>query len=734
VSAVRALLGRWGVVIGREPGTSRLRLWSLAAASAILALALVSLVLTLVTLQGRSARAKAADPLTTAISPNPPRLLWMPLHFDTLGDTQVTVIGLEPTAADAPLPPGVDRWPGPGQAVLSPALIRDMPKSWTSRYGTVIGVIREPGLTSPTVYLAYVRPSTSQLAELRGSPAGNDLLLPTSGFGDQGLSGYPQSAWLQAPQPAQVVVGVLVGILAPALMGLGVLTGVGTEQRRAHWHTLRRVGVRRREYAWMEFSRSWRPVLAGTVVGALVYAALTLRNTRIPGLTYVLDVQDCRRALPWVVLALGCAAVAALVLASLPPRLAGAGVSSARGSVVERSPWVRSGLLAVAFVAMAIVPKQIPRSAQWGRVLVYEACFIAVVFLLPSIVTLVVSAAGRAISATGRRLGAASMMVAGGQLASGRSRAQQFAVTITAGMLIVGQAAGWSGVLGEQYVPAQEAQARLGTHVLLARSVSPSPGLDRFLGDLPAGTLLLSLRRGGDNPNVTLVSGSCPTLARLGITPCPASPTSLPLGGAPELTDIQRWTTPLRVVGGFVVEDGDGLALIGADRTQLDLTAMQNAGYAAVAGGLGFDALGHNWIVAAAGPKSSSRAVTWLGALAFMILVLALAARLAADVVSSAVALGPLAVLAGTSRVFRAIAAWRLLATCLTAVAMGGGGYLLAAMALGRILPVLGPSGRFLGTAALFASVFCVLAAALAGSAAWRLAQTWRPGAGLRAG
>ena len=85
--------------------------------------------------------------------------------FNTLKDhLQHSVISIVPLRSDAPLPPGLARWPKPGEAFLSPQLLTDgRGEGVSTRYGQLAGVIDSSGLSAADERLAYVRPITDQV-------------------------------------------------------------------------------------------------------------------------------------------------------------------------------------------------------------------------------------------------------------------------------------------------------------------------------------------------------------------------------------------------------------------------------------------------------------------------------------------------------------------------------------------------------------------------------------------
>ena len=72
--------------------------------------------------------------------------------------------------ADAPLPPGLDRWPAPGEATVSPALaalIANVPADQLGdRIGPVVGTIGDEALRSPQELVAVIGTTPAALDEL----------------------------------------------------------------------------------------------------------------------------------------------------------------------------------------------------------------------------------------------------------------------------------------------------------------------------------------------------------------------------------------------------------------------------------------------------------------------------------------------------------------------------------------------------------------------------------------
>jgi hypothetical protein len=131
--------------------------------------------------QSRAVRSAARTPIVVEYSAadglkSHTALLWAAVH-DSMGDDDAQLVYLDPVIDSAPLPPGLDHWPGPGEVVASPELLRRHPEA-PARYGRLAATIRAEGLASPAEVLAYIRPQHG-ITDL-------SAVLQVSGFGTDG--------------------------------------------------------------------------------------------------------------------------------------------------------------------------------------------------------------------------------------------------------------------------------------------------------------------------------------------------------------------------------------------------------------------------------------------------------------------------------------------------------------------------------------------------------------------
>ena len=123
-----------------------------------------------------------------------------------------------PALLAVPLPPGVARWPAPGEAVVSPAVAADLGADQRYMFGRIAGIIAPQGLEVPRERRVYLRPAQAAFdpREMR----------PAAGFGSPNDGSFVGEGSLYAAPLLQVQLLVLSALVAPALVALGLAAGV----------------------------------------------------------------------------------------------------------------------------------------------------------------------------------------------------------------------------------------------------------------------------------------------------------------------------------------------------------------------------------------------------------------------------------------------------------------------------------------------------------------------------
>ena len=134
---------------------------------------------------------------------------------------------------DAPLPPGVDRWPGPGQAVVSPALaarIAAVPADQLGdRVGTVVGTIGDAGLRSPQELVAVIGMTPADITALGASP----VKAFASRLPDRDIP----------PIAVLMIALAIVGALVPVAVFVSTATRLSAARREQRLAALRLIGA-----------------------------------------------------------------------------------------------------------------------------------------------------------------------------------------------------------------------------------------------------------------------------------------------------------------------------------------------------------------------------------------------------------------------------------------------------------------------------------------------------------
>lgn len=299
--------------------------------------------------EGREARISARLPVPAA-QPGAKPAAWWTQSDDSFREWTFSVVYLEPATRSAPLPPGLPRWPRPGEAFVSPALLDAMPAAAT-RFGRLAGTVAEEGLADAGELFVYARPPAG--VTIRGY----ETTLGITGFGAERPADPPYFVsqsfdrpesdlyWLLVPQ-----LGLPVGVL------LVVASRLGARQRDRRLAVLYAIGSGRSVRARIAAGECLRPLAAGTVLAGLPLLVVTLTGVRLPLTGYEVAAADLA-PLRWrfpLALAAGWAALC-LLFAALHLRVRPAGSGRPRPARPLPSAWpgVLSGVGALAVVSGA---------------------------------------------------------------------------------------------------------------------------------------------------------------------------------------------------------------------------------------------------------------------------------------------------------------------------------------------------------------------------------------------
>ncbi|MEV0370537.1 hypothetical protein AB0I10_12005 [Streptomyces sp. NPDC050636] len=715
---------RIGRAAGRTTEGGRARFWALLAATAIVAVTLCSLTATTATWQGREQRGAARVP-TLADHGQQGSALWS-RYWDSYQGRQFTVVVIAPLTESAPLPPGVARWPGPGEVFLSPALAEGpVDEDFTHRYGTRVGTISDEGLASPGERLAYVRPTTAMLGTARMEKiTGYGGAGPA--FGDLRVIG-PQSSML-------AIIGVLLGLPALGLAAAAARMGAaGRDRRDALLHTL---GAGRAARAWMDIGAAIRPVCIGATLAALLATPFLLVDVQLPWIDYTLYAPDLRRVGATLAGAIAASVVMMLGLVLLLRPAA------AREGASTRPRAAGSGLLRLlalgscpAFLVLALTSKSFgaQRSAA-----AYLFAVVGVWVTLPWVIGWAASRISRRASKSPQHSGAPARLIAARTTAARPGMVVRLVAAMIIAIGVIGQTQIITSLLFARSGDEEQLNSAQGQTMALVQT-SATRLTDAFAAALPKGAHTVAIGTGNIQPDGSSASrvlqAPCSSLRALQL-PCPAAgqEADVPYGALDKRLRVSGYQTfgetPAAVRTGPVsaINSAEGLqAVVFTDIDKpMDIPAVKRAAHLY----LSVKALTEP--VAEDGAKSfavgyQSRWIPFLGTIGTLVLLTAMALAALSEFLQFAQTLAPLTVLTGRGQVFHATALW-----CLGAPLLGAG-------AIGTFVHVVlvqpvtgGESGATLSwnliTAVLTATALLAAAATAAGgSTAARRALTWRP-------
>jgi hypothetical protein len=216
--------------------------------------------------QGRAERSgwQSADPGTPATAPDPALLLTVTDYHEGTAMIRGYVAALGPRP---PVPPGLERLPGPGEVAVSPAMRRLLESTpddeLDDRYpGRVIATIGDEGLAHPDQRVALIGRTPEQLGQVTSRS-----LYRVRGFGSL-PSGY---AFYQGIRVLLLLGAVL--LLVPVIIFIVMATRVAAAHREQRLGAIRLVGATRLQAAVVAGVETGLGAVAGTALGWAGYEA-----------------------------------------------------------------------------------------------------------------------------------------------------------------------------------------------------------------------------------------------------------------------------------------------------------------------------------------------------------------------------------------------------------------------------------------------------------------------------
>ena len=216
--------------------------------------------------QGRAERSgwQSADSDTPATAPDPALFLTVTDYHEGTAMIRGYVAALGP---HPPVPPGLERLPGPGEVAVSPAMRRLLVSTpddqLDDRYpGRVTATIGDEGLAHPDQLVALIGRTPDQLGEVTSGS-----LYTVRGFGSL-PSGY---AFYQGIRVLLLLGAVL--LLVPVVIFIVMTTRVAAAHRERRLAAIRLVGATRLQAAVVAAVETGLGAVAGTALGWVGYEA-----------------------------------------------------------------------------------------------------------------------------------------------------------------------------------------------------------------------------------------------------------------------------------------------------------------------------------------------------------------------------------------------------------------------------------------------------------------------------
>ncbi|RKS76327.1 FtsX-like permease family protein [Actinomadura pelletieri DSM 43383] len=635
---------------------SRLRFAGLVLASAALTMTFLSVVAAFAVYDGREQREQHRGPIVSEHSGDTIAFRWAE-STDSLHGRQHWVISLEPASATAEPPPGLPRWPAPGEAFLSPGLIAAATADdhIEQRYGRFAGEIGESGLASPGERLVYLRPQ----APPEGGNA-DELWYRATGFGQAWGIGEAVD-----PRPlTQVVLAIaaLAGLPAVALLVVAARCGSATRDRRIR--LLAALGARWKDNALVTIGEAATPAALGTILGAIPLTIAMSTNIRLPVTGYTMSAVDVR-AHPFLVVAAALLSFLAVLLVVVAlHRARTTGDSTRPRGFSERVPRYRLALFAVA-LSTVIISQYI--RGQVGLFL-FVVGTVGLWATLPSVGAKAGGWLGCGMAGLGNRLGNPGLIIGGRWTALHPGVIVRLATAMIISLGLISQLQVWQSRLGAPAEAAHATQARVGDQVLIVESRDiTGERMNAFAGALPAGAEVLTVRKHEDESSSVRLHATCAALGRLHLECGAKNPTAID-----DVSDI-RMKELLGWYGGekFSIEAGalppplpDGPetvavvsdpATMGRDyRSNVEMAAYRSLNTPHIS------RLGDDWVL---GNNDRARLGEWMllfGIVGMVLLVFATVISVAGEFMRFGAALAPMAVLVSRPGLFSRIALWHL--------------------------------------------------------------------------
>lgn len=269
--------------------------------------------------------------------------LLMTTVYDMYQGERLATVLLAPLVDDAPLPPGIDRLPGPGEAFVSPALAARIaaapPDQLGDRIGTVVGTIGDAALRSPDELVAVIGMTPNDLSELGTAAV-------------QGFETHPPTPEIP-PIAILLIVLAIIGALVPVAVFVSTATRLSAARREQRLAALRLVGATSLQVTRLAVVEALLASVLGVVVGIGLFFASRPLVAMVPldEATWFPDAIQ-PPLLPAIVLLLAIPAIGALAAVVALRRVAISPLGVQRRQTPPMPGMVRAVPLVVSVVAL----------------------------------------------------------------------------------------------------------------------------------------------------------------------------------------------------------------------------------------------------------------------------------------------------------------------------------------------------------------------------------------------
>lgn len=725
------VLANIGLTLRRAGPWARIRSVGLVSGAAILTIAVFTCLLVVQQHHDRELRALTLQPVESL---DIDAKLLYDESLTTIKDRPVSVVTLEPLEPNAPLPPGLKAWPGPGEAVLSPRLMADLGSENAGLYGTPVEQIDEIGLVSPTERRVYRRP-----------PAGlieTESMVPVSSFGGSELGPFVPTSILYRASLTQSEALVIFALVLPALLSLGLAASVDGDARARRGVLLDVLGASRFQRFAVDLFESLPALVLGTVVGSGVISLLFLTDISIPWLDTVLVASEARKSLPRALPAI----VVALVLSIatvLASRRAVHGLRSkdtiTRFDTARLLPLGRVLICLIAGIATVWLPMIAFNAEPSLRAILYLLGIAVFTLTFPAVLSSCLSVCGSLVARQALRRGWPGLALGGRRLQVYMPRTGRILLGVCGLVLLMGQVQLWASVLGAPHRDAESLRNTVGSSAVSASPTDYGRALQSFVSSLDSDVIVgwswTETIESGSQSNSTkvtfsgpcaairIVAGECePQAQRITPNSRAGEAVSVTLPGDTEFLVRSRPDyTELEQVGAV-------LWLLSANDADLDVLDLQERAYKFSAGGMGLSTIAQDWVTAGLVTEYQARWTVALGLIGVGTLLVATAINLSGDVVNTARSTWAIASLTEKRSWLFRLTFVEIFLPVVIAVAFSSLAYYILPMGMRTGDSFVTPSGVYVLGAVLVGVVAGAVMAVASAISIARGSARWRPG------